>query len=232
MLQRHLIPLMFSSIFIGASSPAEDSEVYPKLTTQSGRHFLEVKVLKIEPDSITIMHKEGGCRLKTEDLSPSFQKKLGISFDDAARAYRERRLSKQSAVQKNALQAQQKEARKRQRAMISRIIEQQELELSQDAKVKVVEKHADGYLCKVVYPITIDVTKQVTTTLGARKIIVVGKKTIYPNDFEAELIYLLSEKPLSNGREYPLRILHDQPYSYTNKLGDSSHIQMFKVITP
>ena len=188
MLQRHLIPLIFSSIFIGASSPAGDSEIYPKLTTQSGRHFLEVKVLKIEPDSITIMHKEGGCRLKVEDISPSFQDKLGIRLDDAAIAYRKQRLSKQSVALTKALQAQEQEARKRQRAMISRIIEQQEREFSQDAKVKIVEKHADGYLCKVVYPVTVDVTKQVTTTLGARKTIVVGKKTIYPRDFQAELI--------------------------------------------
>jgi hypothetical protein len=28
-----------------------------------------------------------------------------------------------------------------------------------------------------------------------------------------------------------LRILHDQPYSHTNTLGDSLHIQQYKAIT-
>ena len=124
------------------------------------------------------MHKNGGCRLPIEDLPMPFQQQLGISFDDAARNYREERQVKQSIAQEAALKAQEEEARKRQRAMISRIVEQQEQELSQVTKVKVAKKHADGYLCKVVSPITIDVTQQITTTLGGRKTIVVGKKTV------------------------------------------------------
>lgn len=232
MLLRHFIPILFSITLMATSSPADKAEVYPKLTTQSGRQFLEVSVLEIEPDRITIMHKNGGCRLPIEDLPMPFQQQLGISFDDAARNYREERHVKQSIAQEAALKAQEEEARKRQRAMISRIVEQQEKELSQDAKVKVIEKHADGYLCKVVYPITVDVTKLVTSTLGAKKTIIVGKKTIYPSDFEAALIYLISEKSLGSGREYPLRILHDQAYSYIDKFGDACHIQQFKAITP
>jgi hypothetical protein len=80
--------------------------------------------------------------------------------------------------------------------MISRIIEQQERELSRVAKVNVVEKHDAGHLGKVVYPITVDVTQQITTKLGGHKTIVAGKKTIYPKEFEAELIYLISAHPL------------------------------------
>lgn len=233
MFRRHLLQsLLFSSVLIGSKIHAEDAKIYPQLKTHSGQQFSEVKVLKVEPDSITIMHKDGGCRLKVEDLPTTLQQELGITYNDSAIAYREKRNSKRSAAKKSAQRAYEAEARKRQRAMISRIVEQQEQELSQVAKVKVVEKHADGYLCKVAYPITIDVTQQITTTLGGKKTIVTGKKTIYPKEFEAELIYLISEKPLGRGREYVLRILHEAPYSYTPDSGFTAYIQRYKVITP
>ena len=181
MFRRHLLQLLlYCSLLIGATARAEDSKIYPKLMTHSGKQFSDVKVLKVEPDSITIMHQNGGCRLKVEDLPTTLQKELGIAYNDSAIAYRKKHNDERSAALKTAQLAHEAEARKRQRAMISRIIEQQEQELSQKAKVKVVEKHADGYLCKVVYPITIDVTKQITTTLGAKKTIIVGKKTFFP----------------------------------------------------
>ncbi|PQJ27407.1 hypothetical protein [Rubritalea profundi] len=170
--------LIFSSLLIGAKIQAEGGKIYPLLKTHSGQQFSEVKVLQVEPDSITIMHKDGGCRLKVEDLPTALQQELGISYNDSAITYREKRNSERSVAQKSAQIAHDIAARKRQRAMISRIVEQQEQELSQVTKVKVVKKHADGYLCKVVSPITIDVTQQITTTLGGRKTIVVGKKTV------------------------------------------------------
>ncbi|WP_347440877.1 hypothetical protein [Rubritalea sp.] len=231
MLRRYFFLLINLSISIGTLWAVEDTVTLAKLTTQCGRLFIEVKVLKVEPDSITIMHKDGGCRLKIEDLPLTFQKKLGMSLDDAAKAYRKERQSKQLAVQKKQLKAQEEQARRRQRAMIARIVEQQEQEFSQDAKIKVIEKHSDGYLCQVVYPMTVDITKQVTSTLGSTKTSVVGKKTIYPSKFEADLIYLVSEKRLKSGREYPLRILHVDPYCYSNKAGYTRHIEKYKVIT-
>jgi hypothetical protein len=230
--RRLLQSLIFSSVLIGSKIHAEDAKIYPLLKTQSGQQFSEVRVLKVEPDSITIMHKDGGCRLKVEDLPTTLQQELGISYNDSAITYRKKRDSERSVAQKSAQLAHNVAARKRQRAMISRIVEQQEQELSQVAKVKVVEKHADGYLCKVVYPITIDVTQQITTTLGAKKTIIVGKKTIYPKEFEAELIYLISQKKLGRGREYAVRILHEEPYSYTPESGYTAHIQRYKVIKP
>ncbi|MFT5881736.1 MAG: hypothetical protein ACI9FG_000223 [Crocinitomicaceae bacterium] len=59
------------------------------LKTYSGQQFSNVKVLKVEPDNITIMHKDGGCRLKVEDLPATLQQELGISYNDSAIIYRE-----------------------------------------------------------------------------------------------------------------------------------------------
>lgn len=205
-----------------------DGYNYAELTTTDGLKYNSVRVLDVHPDSITIMHKNGGCRLKVEQLPLEIQTQLNISLNQEALRYRDARETKKTSAKKAQREAELEEARRRQSAFIAQIVAQQELELSREAKVTVKERHNNGYLCSVAYPVLTDITQSTRSTLGQQKTIVVGKKKSFIP--APELIYLVSERKLAKGRSYEMRILHEEPYSYTQRNGFISHIEMYRVI--
>lgn len=80
---------------------AEDA--YPTLTTLSGHHFRQVKVMKVDSTEIRIMHADGFATIALSDLPPAIRSKYGVA-DPAA----------------EAAQAQQRKAGNAQAAMIQR----------------------------------------------------------------------------------------------------------------
>ncbi|MFC4995417.1 hypothetical protein [Rubritalea tangerina] len=228
--QLHSRPLLLLTVILCCTLSLCAQE-FDSLTTRAGKIFQSVKILKLEADGITIMHRDGGCRILVEDLPPNIQKQLGISDNEAAQTLRAQRSQTQKHLAEKQRQAHELAARKKQRAMIAKLVAQQEWEYSKEAKVTVLKKHEKGYICQAVHPVLVDVTKQVTTTLGGKKTIVVGKKRIFPDHKLSPKIFLLSEKRLSPGRAYELRILHEEPYVYSHPDGTTQHIEQYRSIT-
>jgi hypothetical protein len=75
------------SLVLAASVSAE-KPTFDTLTTEKGDVYHAVTVMTIKPDSIFIMHRDGGRNIKVENLSADLQKKLGIELDDEAKEYR------------------------------------------------------------------------------------------------------------------------------------------------
>lgn len=75
-------------IALNCSLLAAENLKLDTLVTQRGKTYHAVEVKSVKPDSVFIMHRDGGCSIKVEDLSADLQKKLGIELDDEAKEYR------------------------------------------------------------------------------------------------------------------------------------------------
>jgi hypothetical protein len=65
--------LAFLLIFFSNCALAED------WTTADGKVYREVKVIRVEPDAITILYKDGGALIPLQKLSPTLQRRF--SYD-------------------------------------------------------------------------------------------------------------------------------------------------------
>jgi len=85
---------------------AED--MYPVLTTLSGHSYKQVKVVKVAPTEIRIMHADGFATIVLSDLPPFVRSKYGVA-DPAAEAAQEQQ-RKMDNAQASMLQRQEREA--------------------------------------------------------------------------------------------------------------------------
>ncbi len=53
------------------------------LTTTDGKQYLNVKVVKVEDDAITVVYKEGGALIPMTKLPPALQKRFSYDPDKA-----------------------------------------------------------------------------------------------------------------------------------------------------
>ena len=52
-------------------------------TTTDGKQYLNVKVVKVEDDAITVVYKEGGALIPMTKLTPALQKRFSYDPDKA-----------------------------------------------------------------------------------------------------------------------------------------------------
>ncbi len=92
-----VVSVMLILMLSGARVQAEDWK------TLGGETYHEVQVIKVEPDAITILHRDGGARVSIWNLSPELQKRFNYDPDKALAAADAR--AKKDAADAEALKA-------------------------------------------------------------------------------------------------------------------------------
>jgi hypothetical protein len=72
-------------------------------TTSDGKVYQDVKLIRLDPDTVTILHKDGGAQIPLDKLSPDLQKRFGYD-PELAKAAADAR-AKEAALNAKELQA-------------------------------------------------------------------------------------------------------------------------------
>ena len=84
------------------------ADVYPELTTLDGKTYRQVKVMKVAPTEIRVMHADGFSTIPLSELPPEVRSKYGVA--DAAAEAAQAQARQQANSQAAMIQRQEKEA--------------------------------------------------------------------------------------------------------------------------
>ncbi|PQJ27920.1 hypothetical protein [Rubritalea profundi] len=211
---------------------AAEKPTFETLTTEKGDVYHAVTVMTVKPDSIFIMHRDGGRNIKVEDLSADLQKELGIELNDEAKEYRVKVNAARKRQAKADHKAYQEANEKKKAAKLAKETSDREQKLSVNARLKVIQVTDGGLLCKVGwgYESTNRNSKLVTDAFGRTKT-VYSKPTKNMNYqmYQDEWILLRGDYKVIDGDIFNATIIEDGVYKYKSVTGSGKTIQAYRL---
>ena len=204
---RRLAFLIFCILSVGLAcvSRAEDEKI-PEIKTASGKTYRDVRVTKVTPSEISIMHESGAGRIPLKDLPDDLKAKFGY---DPARAMEFKK------------QADAKEAQN-QAAANQAALYQKRLKSAEPRRFKVsnVIKGEKGVLAKFYYPG--GVAGSAARAMG----------TSVVESSEGELVFLIGKlySNLVDGAYIEATCFENGIYEYTTTAGSTSTVKKFEVV--
>lgn len=221
--------LLFSA-FLTAIHAKDSFPAYAELTTNSGVTYSNVKVLSVAPDGAVIMHSNGGCHIDVKDLPLKISQELKIQEGEAAEQYRAQRKATQQAHLTDDLKDEERAARKKQRALVAKIITDQEQQLSTPARVKILYKIKDGYLAQLSHGVLTQTTVITTNAFGTERELPGGKKWIYPELYDCCMVLVTSDATLLLGSIFKAKILLEGSKFHTLESGNHQQLHWYRII--
>jgi hypothetical protein len=210
--------LCIVSVGLASISRAEDEKI-PELKTASGKTYQDVRITKVTPSEISIIHESGVARIPLKDLPDDLKTKFGY---DPAKA-EAHAVAKAQADAQNEAAAAKAELAARQRALDQKRLKEAK---EQTFKIMQVLKKENGVLANFYFPGGAPgAAARSMNSLFGRGSSAVPSRT-------GEIVFLRGKisPNLVDGAVIVANIVSDGSYEYTNTLGATSTVKKLEVL--
>lgn len=219
-----LISINITSAFLTSLSAAEKPQEFDTIVTNKGKTYHKVKVNKITPAGISILHEAGAATIPYENLSKELQEHFGGFDQEAAMKYKQQENELLQAYEQKLDAA---IAVKKQKDKIERLNKELD-QLKRPTCMKIHQIIEGGALGKVSFLFKNKVKVREPRTLGGYNI--VEKEQLELSEFTENLVFVEGiPEGYVDDDSWVGWTLEAGTYSYTNTLGARCTVRKYTV---